>query len=150
MNTVLVSSCLLGICSRYDGQHKADQNIINYIEENDLLAIPVCPEQLGGMTTPRPKSWFIKGDGDKVLMNEGCLHNERGEDVTIHFLSGARETLKIAKLCNARTAILQQRSPSCGYGNIYLKTDIIHGNGVTAALLRSHGIAIISSDEISG
>ena len=149
MEVVLVSSCLLGICTRYDGQHKINQRVIDYIKNHKLIPIPVCPEQLGGLSTPRPKCWFTKGDGNKVLANAGCLHNELGDDVTPYFLRGARETLKVAQRHNAKTAILQQRSPSCGYGTIYLNKEPIGGHGVTAALLDNNGLTIISDDEIS-
>ncbi len=149
MNTVLVSSCLLGICSRYDGRYKLNQSIIDYIRDNRLIAVPICPEQLGGLPTPRAKSWFTQGDGDRVLSEAGSLHNEMGEDVTLRFLTGAQEALKIALLCNAKTAILQQRSPSCGFGTVYLNHELIRGNGVTAALLSSHGLTVISDDKIT-
>lgn len=150
MNTVLVSACLIGVCSRYDGQHKCNRKVLDYIRDHNLIPVPVCPEQLGGLATPRPKSWFAKGDGDKVLTACGELVNEHGEDVTSHFLRGAEETYKIAQLSNARSAILQQRSPSCGFGFIYLENQLVAGNGVTAALLNQKGLTILSDDKLAG
>lgn len=105
------------------------------------VLIPICPEQLSGLTTPRDPS-EIK-DGEVVTNN--------GKDVTDEFKKGAEETLKIAKLFNAKEAILKQRSPSCGCGQIYDGTfsgKIIKGDGVTADFLKKNGIKVISEEEL--
>ncbi len=149
MDTILVSSCLLGICTRYDGKHKINDAVIQHLKDNKLIAIPVCPEQLGGLPTPRLKAWFTEGDGNKALHKKGKLCNEYGEDVTHLFLQGANETLKIARLTGSKSAILQQRSPSCGFGTVYLEQEQVQGDGVTAALLKKNGIKIISDDQLS-
>ena len=82
MRPVLVSSCLLGLKTRYDGTDNYCQAVIDYIKTNHLTPIPVCPEQLAGLATPRPKCWFSRGDGMAVLTGEGKLINQDGEDVT--------------------------------------------------------------------
>ncbi len=148
MRNVLVSACLLGLATRYDGTHKENSEVIRFLKQNDLNPIPVCPEQLGGFSTPRPKCQFIQGDGEDVLKGTGRLHNDRGEDVTARFLKGAEQTLKIAQTCAAEIAVLQQRSPSCGFGTVYLKNRLIDGSGVTAALLSRHDLTIFADGDL--
>ena len=136
---IIVSACLVGINCRYDGGNNTDQKVIELI--NKGIAIPVCPEQLGGLTTPRIPAEII---GNKVI-------NKNGEDVTGYFEKGARETLQITKLANCQKAILKQNSPSCGYGKIYDGTHtgkIIAGKGITAKLLEDNGIKIITEEDL--
>lgn len=138
-NMKLCSACLLGINCRYNGETKPNEKVLELLKKEVL--IPVCPEQLGGLATPREPS-EIK-DSEVVTNN--------GKDVTDKFKKGAEETLKIAKLFNIKEAILKQRSPSCGCGQIYGGTfsgKIIEGYGVTADLLRKNGIGVISEDEL--
>ncbi len=148
MQTILVSSCLLGLKTRYDGTDNYSQAVIDYIKENQLIPIPVCPEQLAGLSTPRPKCWFSRGDGVAVLSGEGLLRNEQGKDVTQIFLRGAEECLKIALLTNCKLAVLQQRSPSCGSQQIYLDDKLTYGVGVTTALLQKHGLKVLGDDNL--
>jgi len=148
MKTILVSSCLLGLKTRYDGTDNHCQQVIDYLKDNQLTPIPICPEQLGGLPTPRPKCWFSQGDGRDVLDANGCLIDELGKDVGDIFLRGAHETLKIAQLSGCNQAILQQRSPSCGADNIYLNETLVAGIGVTTALLRKNGIVVFSNDKL--
>jgi len=105
--------------------------------------IPVCPEQLGGLPTPRALSNIVKGDGKTVLAGGAQVTNSLGEDVTAAFIKGARETLKLARITGAKKAILKDKSPSCGLNTPYCETDTGYGLGVTAALLLSAGIEII-------
>ncbi|OQY17933.1 MAG: hypothetical protein B6I36_08130 [Desulfobacteraceae bacterium 4572_35.1] len=151
MNTrtpILVSACLLGLNTRYDGKTKQCPAVCRYIEQHKLLPVPICPEQLGGMTTPRCASFFSFGDGKTTLIGDGKLQNEQGQEVTAHFINGAQQSLQIAKLTGCTTAILKQRSPSCGVNYVYLGTKKIAGQGVTTALLTQHGINVISEDDI--
>ena len=148
MRTILVSSCLLGLKTRYDGSDNYSQTVIDYIRENRLTPIPVCPEQLAGLSTPRPKCWFSRGDGEAVLSGNGELSNEEGKDVTESFLHGADETLKIALLTDCQMAILQQRSPSCGSQKIYLNDELVDGVGVTTALLKKNGLKVFGDDDL--
>jgi uncharacterized protein YbbK (DUF523 family) len=136
---IIVSACLVGINCRYDGGNNANQKVIELVSKG--FAIPVCPEQLGGLTTPRIPAEII---GNKVI-------NKNGEDVTGYFKKGARETLQITKLTNCRKAILKQSSPSCGYGKIYDGTHtgkIIAGKGITAKLLEDNEIKIITEEDL--
>jgi len=135
---ILVSACLAGMKCRYDGKANSEEKILSLVKQG--LALPVCPEQLGGLPTPRPASEIIN---DKVLTIDG-------NDVTENFRKGAEEVLRIAKLINCKEAILKQRSPSCGFGKIYDGTHskkMIKGNGVTADILHKNGIKILTEED---
>lgn len=136
---ILISGCLLGLKCRYDGKEKKLPEIEKLIELHNL--IPICPEQLGGLPTPRIPAERVK---DKVI-------NQDGVDVTKEYQLGAEEALKIAKLYNCKKAILKEKSPSCGCGKIYDGTfsrNLIVGNGVTAELLLKNGIEVFGESEI--
>ena len=136
---ILVSACLAGINCKYNGKNNENEKIIKLIKEKDVILI--CPEQLGGLKTPRTPA-EIKNN--KVI-------NKEGIDVTEEYQTGAQEVLKIAQKFNIKTAILKSKSPSCGKGKIYdgtFSNKLIEGNGITAELLKKHGIKVISSDDI--
>ncbi len=128
---LLVSACLLGLATRYDGQILYEP-LTESLRKRYLL-VPVCPEQLGGLPTPRPAAEIIEGDGLAVLSGKARVVNLRGEDVTEAFLRGAREVLRVARFLGIRRAVLKARSPSCG-----LSPKV----GVTAALLLSEGLEV--------
>lgn len=138
---VLISSCLLGIECRYDGSHSRAEEILEKAQE--IQFIPICPEQLGGLSTPRAPSYIVKGDGKGVLSGHARVINALGKDVTEAFMKGARESLKLARLTGATQAIVKDKSPSCGLNTPYCQTDAGYGLGVTAALLLNAGITII-------
>lgn len=145
---VLVSACLAGLHTRHDGCAAADARIEALVRAG--RAIPVCPEQLGGLPTPRPPAEIRGGDGGDVLAGRALVVNRAGEDVTGSFLRGAEETLRLARLAGAKTAILKARSPSCGVGAIYDGTFSgarRPGDGVTAALLRQKGVLVRTEEE---
>lgn len=136
---ILVSACLAGIKCRYDGEDNANQKIIEMVKSG--FALPVCPEQLGGLPTPRIPSEI---NGTKVI-------DKTGKDVTSNFKKGAKETLRIAKMIDCKKAILKQNSPSCGAGKIYDGTHngkIIDGDGITTKLLKQKGINIITEEDL--
>ena len=141
---VLISSCLLGIACRYDGGHSSVEEIV--ATARDLHLIPICPEQLGGLPTPRNPANIVNGDGEAVLAGHGQVINSSGQDVTAAFLKGARETLRLPEISRATTALLKNKSPSCGLATPYCDTDTGYGLGVTAALLTSAGIEVIEID----
>ena len=139
MAKILVSACLLGLPVRYDGQSKLVEKIIKLSKDNIL--IPVCPEQLGGLPTPRIKS-EIK---DKRVIRLD------GEDVTDNYLNGAHICLEIAKLNKVDYCILKSKSPSCGKGLIYdgnFNGTLIDGDGITCKLLRENGFVVYSEEDI--
>ena len=128
------------------------KNVIKYLEDKEYIL--VCPEQLGGLSTPRNPSEIItygNKDGNDVLSGCTKVLSNKGIDVTKNFIQGAEETLKIAKEHNAKTAILKAGSPSCGYKKIYDGSFLgnkIQGMGVTAAILNKENIALLDEDDI--
>lgn len=141
MTRILVSACLLGFCCRYDGKQKADDRVLKLLEREGIFLVPVCPEQIGGMETPRLPS---ERHGEGVV-------NSAGEDVTGHYAKGAAQALKMAELYDCKLAILKERSPSCGKGQIYDGTfskTLVEGDGITAELLQKHGVKVIGEREV--
>lgn len=137
---LLVSACLLGIPCRYDGAEKEYEGIRELMKHHVL--IPVCPEQLGGLATPRLPAERV---GNQVV-------NREGEDVTAGFLKGAELALRLAKLYDCKYAILKQRSPSCGSEQIYdgsFTGRLTEGDGMTAELLKKHGIQVIGENDLA-
>ena len=141
MEYILVSACLLGARCRYDGAEKADDRVTALLDRKDVVLIPMCPEQLGGMATPREPS----------ERRDGGVRNQKGEDVTWYYRRGAEEALKLARLYGCRCAILKERSPSCGCGQIYDGTftrTLIPGDGITAELFREQGIRVYGESSL--
>ena len=139
---IFVSGCLVGINCKYDGGNNFDERIFNLVKEGK--AIPICPEQLGGLKTPRNPAEIQEKDGIRKVVT--C----EDEDVTNEYIRGAEEVLKLAKELDIKEAILQPRSPSCGKGLIYDGTfskKKIDGNGMTADLLIKNGIDVYMPDE---
>ena len=135
----LCSACLLGLNTRSSGNNKRNDKLIE-LAKTEVL-IPVCPEQLGGLTTPREPS---ERKDNRVFMKSG-------KDVTENFMKGAEEVLKIAKLFNIKEAVMKQKSSSCGCGRIFDGTfsgKLIEGNGVTTELLKKNGIKVISEEDL--
>ena len=136
---ILVSACLLGVQCRYDGKGVMHEEIAQLMKEHNL--IPVCPEIYGGLATPRDPAERI---GERIVTNTG-------NDVTAQYEKGASEILRLAKLYDCHYAILNERSPSCGYGTIYDGTfqgKLTDGNGATAQLLAENGITIYGESRI--
>lgn len=145
----LCSACLLGIRCRYDGNSKSNEKVLALLKKEVL--IPVCPEQLSGLKTPRPNTEIKNGDGSFVLDKKASVIDSHGNDVTDYFINGAKEVLKLAKMCNIKEAILKQRSPSCASGQMYdgtFSNILIKGDGVTTALLKKNGIKVISEEDL--
>ena len=148
LTPILVSACLLGISCRYDGSDNLNQSVLAYLRDKKRHPIPVCPEQLGGLPTPRPKAWFTKGDGQDYLLNNAQIIDEGGHDTGPYFLRGAQETLRIARLCDCKKAILKQRSPSCGSRQVHQNGELIKGVGVTCALLKQAGLEVTCEENL--
>ena len=135
----LVSACLAGVRCGWDGDSKPCKKVVDMVRRGE--ALPICPEQLGGLATPRPAAEII---GGKAIASDGT-------DVTAAFWKGAEETLKIAKLAGCREAILKSKSPSCGSGWIYdgsFSGKLVKGDGITAALLKKNGIMVRTEDDV--
>ncbi len=139
---ILVSKCLTGCPCRYDGRSVPDPEIAALAESGEAVA--VCPEQLGGLPTPRVPA-ELEGTGADVLDGKARAVARDGRDVTREFVSGAFEALRIANEHGIKHAVLKGKSPSCGMGLIYdgSFTGTLHeGDGVTAALLLRNGITV--------
>jgi uncharacterized protein YbbK (DUF523 family) len=137
---VIVSACLLGLRTRYDGKDAFSMEALTLLEGR--VAVPVCPEQLGGLPTPRTRAAITSGNGLDVLDGTAEVINETGADVTVKFIKGAMDTLQIARLCGAQEAYLKEKSPSCGTSLICRGGACVNGMGVTAVLLMKEGIAV--------
>ena len=134
---LLISACLLGVPCRYDGASKPVPRIELLTER--FVLVPVCPEQLGGLPTPRTPA-------EKC---GSCVLTRDGRDVTEYYLRGAEEALRIARITGCKAALLKAKSPSCGCGRIYDGTHtgtLTDGNGVTAELLMRNGISVCNED----
>lgn len=146
---ILVSACLLGINCKYNGDNNKNDKVIEYLKDKQFII--ACPEQLGGMTTPRDPSEIIRLDGEAVISGRTSVITSKRLDVTRKFKKGAEETLKVAQIYNCKEAILKEGSPSCGSRYIYDGTFTgkkVEGVGVTTALFKSKGIKVISENEL--
>ncbi len=146
----MVSACLLGIKCAWDGGDRyRNKKVIELLRKETL--IPVCPEQLGGLATPREFQEIEKGNGDDVLDGRSRVKNKIGQDVTRQFTRGAKEALEITKQYSIKEFIAKSNSPSCGCGSIYdgsFSRKLIQGDGVTVALFKRNGIKVISENNI--
>lgn len=149
MHIKLISACLLGIKCRWDGKDNQNDRALDLIKKEIL--IPVCPEQLGGLSTPRARQEIQGGTGKEVLERRAKVITDIGEDVTSQFITGAEEMLKVARLYRVKEFIGKSLSPSCSCSKIYDGTfsgKSIKGRGVTAELLMRNGIRIKEEEEL--
>jgi len=144
---VLISACLLGKNCRYNGGHSQ----LNELNKLDVEWIPVCPEESGGLGTPRPSA-EMQENAETILNGKGKIITNKGKNVTAEFIQGAEKSLQLGLEAGVKTAILKSKSPSCGIGKIYdgsftkiLKT----GDGIFAHLCHENDIECISSDNIN-
>ena len=145
-----MSSCLAGLEVRYNGTHSLDNRIKKLLAEKK--AIPVCPELLGGFSTPREPAEIIGGNGYDVLDGKAKVVEKSGKDVTELYIKGAYLTLEKALEVKATVIVLKEYSPSCGSEMIYngeFKGKKIVGNGVTTALLKRNGLSVVSEGKFS-
>lgn len=137
---LLISACFLGLPCRYDGASRPQPWAETLAARHEL--VPVCPEQLGGLPTPRAPS---ERQGDRVVMNTGA-------DVTAQYRRGAESALALCRLLGCEAAILKERSPSCGHDHIYDGTftgTLTAGDGVTTELLRQNGIPVYGESQVA-
>lgn len=147
-SVILVSACLVGIPCRYDGGSCPHDQLQALATQGDVL--PICPEVMGGLPTPRPSAEIQGGDGGDVLAGRARVVNIEGTDVTAEFLAGAQKALGIARRWGIKEAILKARSPSCSVGRTYdgsFSDRLVEGDGVTAALLKREGIIVKNEEE---
>lgn len=141
---ILASACLLGINCRYDGGNCFLEEITKLVRYG--VVIPMCPEQLAGLPTPRIPCGIVGGSGSDVLKGSARVLAMNGQDHTAKFLKAAEEVMHLVRLYNIRAAILKQRSPSCGFGQIYRADKIVRGNGVIAAQLLQMNLSLYAID----
>jgi len=144
----IISACLCGVNCKYSGKNNLNDRCLKLFREG--RAVLVCPEQLGGLPTPR-NPVELNSAASKVLDGNGKALSNKGEDVTKQFIDGAYETLKIAKELGATKAILKEGSPSCGSNFVYDGTftgNKIEGKGITALLLENEGITVFSDEDL--
>lgn len=144
---IAASACLCGINCKYSGGNNENSHVKSLYKEGKI--IPLCPEQLGGLKTPRTPAEISKGE----LSAEGypCVCTKDGIDVTKEFIKGAKETLKICKDLNIKYAILKSNSPSCGKNYIYdgiFTGTLTKGNGVTTEMLIKNGVEVFSEEDL--
>ena len=140
---ILISGCLVGINCKYNGKNNYNEKALELVKSGK--AIPICPEQLGGLTTPRNPSEI------KIINNKRYVINNKNEDVTEQFVRGANEVLKLAKELDVEKVILQSRSPSCGVGKIYsgnFDRKLVDGNGILAQMLIDNDIEVVDIEKI--
>lgn len=137
---VLISACLLGLKSRYNCSAALSPEAKATTEGRYL--IPICPEQMAGLPTPRPRAEIRGGDGNDVLDGKASVIDENGKDVTEYYLSGAKKILEIAKLNGSSEVVLKENSPACGVTKIRSGVDLVDGSGVTTALLIREGYTV--------
>ena len=139
----LVSACLAGVNCRYDGKDSANEKVLELVKQGK--AIFVCPEQLGGLTTPRISCELVNQPGARRVINK------EGTDRTEEFWLGAKRTLAIAKALGIKKAIMKSKSPSCGCGQIYdgsFSGNLIPGNGLAVQLLLENGIEVVTEKDL--
>jgi uncharacterized protein YbbK (DUF523 family) len=136
----LVSACLMGKACRYDGGHNRDQALESELAQEGLTPVPFCPEEHGGLTTPRPAAWIERDGAAAVLDGTSGLSTGDGTDVTAEFLAGAQGALELCKKEGITRAFLKERSPSCGVATTHVGGAAVSGPGVTAALLGRNGV----------
>lgn len=151
MNKLLVSACLLGDPVRYDGKSKSlhHSGLTALVEQGRIIGY--CPEVAGGLPIPRNAAEIQIGDGMAVITGQAKVVTRDGSDVTRYFLSGANQALALCRQHDVRIAVLTESSPSCGSSSIYdgsFSRHAIPGSGVTAALLKQHGIRVFNQHQL--
>ncbi|MFN0007129.1 MAG: DUF523 domain-containing protein [Planctomycetota bacterium] len=139
---VLVSACLLGRECRYDGSQNHDRALERELEAGGMRAVPFCPEEHGGLGTPRPPAWIEKESAAAVLDGGARVVTDVGVDVTAQFVEGAKGALAACREHGIRLAFLKERSPSCGSCNTHVGRTLASGPGVTTELLWRNGIEV--------
>jgi uncharacterized protein YbbK (DUF523 family) len=142
----IVSACLAGFNTRHDGTNRLDERVRRLVSEG--RAIPLCPEQLAGLPTPRPSIEFEGGDGALLLDGKTRAVSVEGLDCSAALLKGAEEALSIAMRYGIEGAVLKDGSPSCGVTYVHSRGARTSGTGVTAGLLERNGMKVLTVDSL--
>lgn len=140
---VLVSACLLGRECRYDATHDRREALEEELSCRGERPIPFCPEEEGGLPTPRSPAWIETADAGSVVDGASRVVDSGGKDVTGHFLRGARAAADVCREHGVAKAYLKERSPSCGVLQTHVAHRPVAGPGVTAELLSRAGIEVV-------
>jgi len=141
---VLVSACLLGRECRYDACANTDRPLMDELVSAGLEPVAFCPEEHGGLGTPRPPAWIERESAAAVLDGRDRVVTDRGVDVTAEFVRGAEGARDLCRAHGMTRAFLKARSPSCGSCQTHVAHELVEGRGVTAELLHRHGVAVTS------
>jgi len=136
---VLVSACLMGCECRYDGAENEDHALARLLEERGEVVHAFCPEEAGGLSTPRPPA-YLTGPVESVLSGVQRVQTVDGDDVSAAFLRGAKKALELCREHGIRRAYLKEHSPSCGVASTHIQGQRAASSGVTALFLRRAGI----------
>lgn len=145
---IMVSACLFGVNCKYNGKNNYNPRLCKALQGQEILLF--CPEQEGGLPSPRLPAEIQGGDGHAVLRGKARVLNCAGEDLTQAFIKGAEETARLARLKKPRLVILKSRSPSCGIGQVYdgsFSSHLRPGDGVASAKLKELDAPIVSDEE---
>jgi uncharacterized protein YbbK (DUF523 family) len=150
----IVSACLVGVNCRWNGTNRSQPELIKELKKGKVL--PLCPERLGGLPTPRPAAGILEGVGEDVWAGRAIVLGKDGQDFTKQFIKGAKEFLRITKELGVEEVVLKKTSPSCGVGKVWrmsrkgekLSNRLVDGDGVLTALLKKNGIKVISERDI--
>lgn len=150
MHKILISRCLLGHRVRYDGGAHGPFDLLQQWQSEGRV-VALCPEVAGGLPTPRPPAEITGGQGAQVLEGKVRVLTDADADVTTAFVAGAEAALRLVHLHDLRIAVLKARSPSCGNLQNYdgsFSGQLVDGEGVTAALLRRHGVQVFNESQL--
>jgi len=146
---ILISACLLGLPCRYDGATARDEaraaaavRLTELRRAGEIELVGFCPEEAGGLGTPRPPAWIEERDAAAVLAGEARMVTGEGVDVTASFRAGAEAALATCREHGVTRALLKERSPSCGVAATHVAGAPVPGPGITARLLADHGVEV--------
>lgn len=148
--TWLVSACLFEIACRYSGRLASRRLSKKIAEDEGFLFIPVCPEQLSGLPTPRDPVEIQNGDGFDVLEGHAKVTTKDGVDFTKEFIAGAEAALAVSKITKVSRMVVQDESPSCSCSRIHngsFSDVLVRGHGVTSAFLERNGVQVVSVED---
>lgn len=143
---IVVSACLVGIPCRFDGTHRQPPGLLDHLK--GLIPLPLCPEVLAGLGTPRSPMAFVGGDGARALLGEARLLSRDGRDCTPPLVEAVRKSIELARAAGCRRAVLKERSPSCGVRQVHTQPGVIDGCGMFTAACRETGIEVTSDEEL--
>ena len=146
LKPVLVSACLLGQACRYDGRDSLRTILVERLTTEGFRPVPFCPEEAGGLGTPRPAAWIERGDAQQVLECRAAVVTHAGDECTEAFRSGADQALELCREESIERAYLKEGSPSCGVCQTHVDGERVDGPGVTAAHLARSGIEVHGVD----